>query len=442
MPLGRSGASMLEARSKTRRPSPARSSRRDNGSAPTDQATTTESSDRSVGTLQTFFNVTIDRYLAEEREANKEPATTRPQHQGSQEVEMKSIRSSDHGSCWEYDPDDVDFPTSAQATVAAVVAGSTGSTMIQHVRISAISDLEEFTGKDQDEHRARAWISKVKSAFMRDQASNDETCLTFADLLAGSAKNGYSQLHRSTPNKWSDLLRRFQIQSCGLGVSVIRRVPLDYLYRLNGAGLRARLKIKGDLAERLTLLRLTDAGDLEEVLRARDRAKNRQKKAEFGSSKYRQKPTNPAPSAPAKQVRAIQIQVNDSGSDSESDGSGGSDSDIDSHRTIFLAVNEDVTPKVEKESTNLDPRLLDRDHDPQDHNSKIRGNGFNRDQCSHCGSRKCSDLGCWRRVTCAKRLKRGHPSDHCLFFYNQIRPWFNPTKHMGMLPEAAEKMLN
>ncbi|OWY97104.1 hypothetical protein PHMEG_00032453 [Phytophthora megakarya] len=27
-------------------------------------------------------------------------------------------------------------------------------------------------------------------------------------------------------------------------------------------------------------------------------------------------------------------------------------------------------------------------------------------------------------------------------FYNQIRQWFNPTKHMGMLPEAAEKMLN
>ncbi|OWZ19693.1 LOW QUALITY PROTEIN: hypothetical protein PHMEG_0006022 [Phytophthora megakarya] len=54
--------------------------------------------------------------------------------------------------------------------------------------------------------------------------------------------------------------------------------------------------------------------------------------------------------------------------------------------------------------------------------------------------------------------KRGHPEDHCLFvcrgcgelhdmgkcpmkeFYNQIRQWFNPTKHMGMLLEAAENM--
>ncbi|OWZ05405.1 hypothetical protein PHMEG_00022513, partial [Phytophthora megakarya] len=66
--LGPSGASMLEARSKIRSSNPVRSSRRDNGSAPTDQATATESSDRSVGTLQKFFNAAMDRYLAEERE--------------------------------------------------------------------------------------------------------------------------------------------------------------------------------------------------------------------------------------------------------------------------------------------------------------------------------------------------------------------------------------
>ncbi|OWY92903.1 hypothetical protein PHMEG_00037891 [Phytophthora megakarya] len=278
------------------RSSPARSSRRDNGSAPTDQATVSESSDRSGGTLQKFFNAAMDRYLAEEREANKDPAPTRPQHQGSQDVEMESIRSSDHGSRWEYDPDDVGFPTWAQATVDTA-AGSTDSPMIQRVRISAISDL--------------------KSAFMRNQASDDEKCLSFADLLAGSAKNWYRQRSRSTRNKWSELLRSFQIQYCRLGVSVARQYyhtrrrsdesPLDYLDRLNVAGLRARLKIKDgnakerrehvdhytetledqDLAERLTLLRLIDADDLEEVLRARDRAKNRQKKAAFGSSKYR-----------------------------------------------------------------------------------------------------------------------------------------------------------
>ncbi|OWZ09502.1 hypothetical protein PHMEG_00017789 [Phytophthora megakarya] len=114
---------------------------------------------------------------------------------------MESIRSSDRGSNWEYDPDDIDFPATAQATVATTASGSTASTMIQRVRISAISDLKELTGKGQDEDRERAWIGKVKSAFMRDQASDDEKCLTFVDFLAGSAKNWYRQLSRSTRNK-------------------------------------------------------------------------------------------------------------------------------------------------------------------------------------------------------------------------------------------------
>ncbi|OWZ09712.1 hypothetical protein PHMEG_00017542 [Phytophthora megakarya] len=305
----------------------------------------------------------MDRYLAEEREANKYPAPTRPQHQGSQDVEMEAIQTPDHGSRWEYEPDDVDFSTSAQATVATAAVGSTGSTMIQRVRISAISDLKEFTGKDQDEDRS-AKLNLRSCEIKRQMTKN---------LLAGSAKNWCRQLSRSTRNKWSDLLRSFQIQYCGLGVSVARQYyhtrrrsdesPLDYLYRLNVAGLRAKLKIKDgsakerrehvdhyietledqDLAERLTLLRLTDVDDLEEVLRARDCAKNRQKKAAFGSSKYRQKPTT------------------------------------------------------------------------SDHCLLV---------CRGCG--ELHDMG-----KC--------PMEE---FYNQIRQWFNPTKHMRMLSEAAEKMLN
>ncbi|OWZ04066.1 hypothetical protein PHMEG_00024099 [Phytophthora megakarya] len=110
-----------------------------------------------------------------------------------------------------------------------------------------------------------------------------------------------------------------------------------------------------------------------ETLEDQDRAKNRQKKAAFGSNKYRQKPTNSTPSTPAKQVRAIQIQANDSESDSESDGSGRSDSDVDIHRKIVLAANEDVAPKAEKESASLDPRLPERDQGHQDHILKIHG---------------------------------------------------------------------
>ncbi|POM60944.1 Eukaryotic/viral aspartic protease, active site [Phytophthora palmivora] len=86
------------------------------------------------------------------------------------------------------------------------------------------------------------------------------------------------------------------------------------------------------------------------------------------------------------------------------------------------------------------------------HRSRIQSSGSDRNRCSHCGSKKHSDLGCWRRLTCHKCGKRGHPADHCLFvcrgggelhdmgkcpmeeFYNQIRQWFNPAKHAGRSP--------
>ncbi|GMF47055.1 unnamed protein product [Phytophthora fragariaefolia] len=247
---------------------------------------------------------------------------------------MESVGSPDRDPDlpgWEYDPDDMDLPETDRAV----------------------------------------------SAFLRDQATDAKKCLTLADLLSGPAKNWYRQLARSTRKKWPDLLKSFQIQYCGLGVSVARQYyharkrsdesPLEYLHQLNVAGLRARLKIKdggskerrehvdhfietlGDqeLSDRLTLLRPPGVNELEEVLRALDRAKTHQKKAAFGSSKYRQKdPNTPAPTAPTKHMRSIQIQAVDPGSDSGSDRSDGSDEGH--HRRIYLAGSGDPVDHLNK----------------------------------------------------------------------------------------------
>ncbi|KAE9268798.1 hypothetical protein PR003_g31325, partial [Phytophthora rubi] len=341
MSLGPSGAAMLEARVKEARPERPKSRSRKQKPAAIDRTANATRTEESTDKLESYFQAAMSR-------------------DGIHRI------SRSHVMHWEYDPDDVDLSLSARAVVATAAAGPANSSMIQRVRISAISDLKEFTGRDQDEDRARSWISKVKSAFLRDQATDEEKCLTFADLLSGPAKNWYRQLARSTRNKWSELLRNFQVQYCGLGVSVAwqyyhsrkrsEESPLEYLYRLNVAALRAKLKIKDgdsktrrehvehfietlgdpDLADRLTLLRLNDVDDLEEVLRARDRAKGRQKRSAFGS-KYRQKTSTPAPAAPAKRsVHAVQRSAPEPGSDTGSDGS---DSEGDLRR-IYLASAE------------------------------------------------------------------------------------------------------
>ncbi|KAK1935350.1 hypothetical protein P3T76_010575 [Phytophthora citrophthora] len=310
----------------------------------------------------------MDRFLKERNlVAPRSPIT------GTSDIDMESVATPDPDS-WEYDRNDLGIPSSGgqmsgRAAIASAAIGQGGSSVIQRVRISAILDLKEFAGKDFDEDRARAWINKVKSAFQRDQATEEEKFLTFADLMIEPAKNWYRQLSRTTKTKWVDLLDSFQTQYCGLGMSVAwqyyharkrsEEAPLDYLYRLNVTALRARLKIKdggpkarreqvdhyietlGDpeLADRLTLLRLTDVGELEEVLRARERAKSRQRKSAFGS-KYRQKAPAHAPAAPTRAVvRAIKVQ--DPSSESEEiSGSDGSDSEGDLRR-IYLAATEE-----------------------------------------------------------------------------------------------------
>ncbi|ETI37860.1 hypothetical protein F443_16288 [Phytophthora nicotianae P1569] len=200
-----------------------------------------------------------------------------------------------------------------------------------------------------------------------DQAPDDEKCLVFGGMSTGSARNWYQQLSRTTRGDWKEFLREFQVQFCGLGVSVVRQynrarkraaeTSLEYLYRLNVAGLRAKLRVKSgpsnvrregvehfietlddrDLADQLALLRISDVDALEEVLRARQRAKNRQGRAHFGSSKYRQKAasSDATKSAPTRKVQAV-VATNQPDSDS---GLSGSESDGDLRR-IYLAATE------------------------------------------------------------------------------------------------------
>ena len=73
-----------------------------------------------------------------------------------------------HSQSREYDPDNLSVYKPRRPLVAAAEATADAGIVTQRIRVSAITELKEFAGKDNDEDRARGWISKVKSAFLRD----------------------------------------------------------------------------------------------------------------------------------------------------------------------------------------------------------------------------------------------------------------------------------
>ncbi|OWY97626.1 LOW QUALITY PROTEIN: hypothetical protein PHMEG_00031798 [Phytophthora megakarya] len=430
--------------------------------------------------MQSFFNTAMDRFLKEQSE-NKRREQRKVRE--ASDVDMESMES------FHSPPDEyvlsIDVPRRAAVASVEAAALSGGAAVISRVRMSAISELKEFSGRDTDEDRARSWLGKLKSAFIRDQAPDSEKCIVFGNLLTGSARNWYQQLGRTTRGNWKDLLDGFRVEYCGLGVSLARQYyharkrseesPLEYLHRLTVLGLRAKLAIKTgapaalrehvehfietlddrDLADQLTLLRLADGDALADVLRIRQRAKSRQGKAAAGSTKYRQKAPSAPPQAlskPTRAVRSIHMAIDSDSSESESD-SGGSDLDQGRSQVYLAAVTDQRKPEYP-----LEPR---RDPQPSPNNADQHSRPRHDDRvekCSHCGSTRHSDLGCWKRLTCQKCGRRGHPGDHCLYvcracgevheagecpmeeFYNLIRQWYDPTRHAGMFPSKAEKM--
>ncbi|CAH0479777.1 unnamed protein product [Peronospora belbahrii] len=151
--------------------------------------------------------------------------------------------------------------------------------MVSRIKLSATSDLKEFHGKDQDEDRARRWVTTVKTAFTRDQAPDGEKCLVFGELLTGP---------------------KFQMQFGGLEVPVVRQYCHAKNREINIKDGPPKIQKEHvehyietlddpDLAYQLTVLHLADVEELEYVLRARQQTKARRGKILFGSGKLRQK---------------------------------------------------------------------------------------------------------------------------------------------------------
>jgi hypothetical protein len=99
-------------------------------------------------------------------------------------------------------------------------------------------------------------------------------------------------------------------------------------------------------------------------------------------------PPTPAASKPARAERAIQAV--EAESDSEP-GASGSESEGDTRDVFLAAVPDRRNPEGQPPARQDTPRTSDR----ADRSAPTI-------PCSHCGSTKHNDLGCWKRLTCKK----------------------------------------
>ena len=108
----------------------------------------------------------------------------RPPEKYPSDIEMESV-GSHHGRSNEYDPDDTGLTVWRRPFIASTETEQRGGFTTQRIRMSAIAEIKEFSGRDNDEDRARSWVSKAKSAFLRDQAPEMENawCLVICSLV-------------------------------------------------------------------------------------------------------------------------------------------------------------------------------------------------------------------------------------------------------------------
>uniref|UniRef100_A0AAV1VKB8 Retrotransposon gag domain-containing protein n=1 Tax=Peronospora matthiolae TaxID=2874970 RepID=A0AAV1VKB8_9STRA len=314
-------------------------------------STRTGLEDQEEGDLSRYFNSAMKKYEVDQRTAqrmNRQPnrypdrrTLLQPSHKSLDmpDVEMESVGSDIYQhihEAAEYDPDDLWMPEPRRPHVAATGATTGGGSITHRIRISAISELKELSGKDREEDKARTWIGKVKSAFIRDQAPDEERCLVFGDLMVGPARYWYRQLSRSTRFNWKELMNSFLVEYAGHGMSASRQYyhakkrseedPLQYLYRLNVVGMQAKIPVMTglpaarkehvnhfidtlddpDLSNQLLLLNVEDAEAMQKALHGYQQGRSRQGKVMMGSSKFRQKGTQgPALSKPARAVLTV-----------------------------------------------------------------------------------------------------------------------------------------
>ncbi|KAE8900485.1 hypothetical protein PF003_g15629 [Phytophthora fragariae] len=264
--------------------------------------------------IEDTFTGMMRSYAARHATANKPQMPVVPDEDQDESMRSASSRAESDPDRTALIRDPADFfdlgeELVGRPSVAAVATAGTAQPYLTRVRMSAFSELNEFSGRETSEEKFRSWFNRVRSAARRDGMDPAEICTLFGDLMTGPVRQWYLQLGREMRTSREKLTEQFLAQYCGKGVSMASRyyhatkrsdeTPLDYLYRLNVVGIRAGLHImEGSVQQK------REHVEHYAVLRKRQYGLDSQKKSLFGSNKYRQK--SPVQNGPPRVVHAIQ----------------------------------------------------------------------------------------------------------------------------------------
>ncbi|KAE9176183.1 hypothetical protein PF004_g26167 [Phytophthora fragariae] len=208
--------------------------------------------------IEDTFTGMMRSYAARHATANKPQMPVVPDEDQDESMRSASSRAESDPDRTALIRDPADFfdlgeELVGRPSVAAVATAGTAQPYLTRVRMSAFSELNEFSGRETSEEKFRSWFNRVRSAARRDGMDPAEICTLFGDLMTGPVRQWYLQLGREMRTSREKLTEQFLAQYCGKGVSMASRyyhatkrsdqTPLDYLYRLNVVGIRAGLHI-------------------------------------------------------------------------------------------------------------------------------------------------------------------------------------------------------
>lgn len=345
--------------------------------------------------------------------------------------------------------------------------GEVRSTAGQALQIQTISNWEPkpFSNKDHSGAKARDWLKKFNMYVEMASLGKTQKCQLFEMYARGEVLDWYKQLMPGVKKDWSLLSKFFVKQFCEDEQSSMKRyysakqsedqTPQQYFWKLNSLGKKAGKKLIGledkrhveehiqhymdtlrDPRVRTELRTAVIArGSTMEAVEEALRDYTRYSRMDKGASL---KPALKPMKKPASKVAVVSTYSDE-------------DSDVSEEEAASCEWGRAASSSEEDSDVK---RVAFTDKGKTKHQRMIT-----RSPCSHCGMENHSDDKCWKLISC-RHCGRNHPDAYCnkvckacgnvhekgdcaleKFFY-QVKEWYDPSKHAGILPKELEEALN